>query len=100
MRQVHIAGDKVFVDYSGKKLPIVDRKTGEIREVEIFVGVLGASSYTFAEVTWTQTCRTGLVHTWDVCFLRRCAAPLVRQPEVWRQQASFYDPEISRASAE
>ncbi|EHS50593.1 hypothetical protein PDO_5361, partial [Rhizobium sp. PDO1-076] len=55
MRQLHIAGDKVFVDYSGKKLPIVDRKTGEIREAEIFVGVLGASSYTFAEATWTQT---------------------------------------------
>ncbi|MES0183064.1 hypothetical protein NKJ86_31500 [Mesorhizobium sp. M0025] len=46
MRQVHVAGDKVFVDYSGKKLPIVDRKTGEIREAEIFLGVLGASSYT------------------------------------------------------
>lgn len=39
-----------FVDYSGKKVPIVDRKTGEIR-----VGVLGASSYTFAEATWTLT---------------------------------------------
>ncbi|WP_208866410.1 transposase [Mesorhizobium sanjuanii] len=45
MRQVHVAGDKVFVDYSGKKLPIVDRKAGEIREAEIFLGVLGASSY-------------------------------------------------------
>ncbi|MER9732481.1 transposase [Mesorhizobium sp. M0217] len=36
MRQEHAAGDKVFVDYSGKKIPIVDRKTGEIREAEIF----------------------------------------------------------------
>ncbi|MEY9832284.1 transposase [Sinorhizobium fredii] len=35
--------------------PIVDRKTGEVREAELFLGVLGASSYTFAEVTWTQT---------------------------------------------
>ncbi len=55
MRQVHVAGDKVFVDYSSKKLSIVDRKTGEIREEEIFIGVLGASSYTYSEVTWTQT---------------------------------------------
>ncbi|MER8543166.1 hypothetical protein NKH17_27820 [Mesorhizobium sp. M1334] len=55
MRQEHAAGDKVFVDYSGKKIPIVDRKTGEIRAAEIFVAVLGASSYTFAEATWTQT---------------------------------------------
>lgn len=46
MRQEHVAGDKVFVDYSGKKIPIVDRKTGEIREAEIFVAVLGASSFT------------------------------------------------------
>ncbi|WP_455854519.1 hypothetical protein [Ensifer canadensis] len=41
MRQEHAASDKVFVDYSGKKIPIVDRKTGEIREAEIFVAVLG-----------------------------------------------------------
>ncbi len=55
MRQEHVAGDKVFVDYSGKKLPIVDPATGEIREAEIFVAVLGASSYTYAEATWSQT---------------------------------------------
>ncbi|WP_352987664.1 hypothetical protein [Mesorhizobium sp. M0988] len=55
MCQEHAAGDKVFVDYSGKKVPIVDRKTGEVREAELFFGVLGASSYTFAEATWTQT---------------------------------------------
>ncbi len=46
MRQVHRAGEKAFVDFSGKKPSIVDPKTGEIREVELFVGVLGASSYT------------------------------------------------------
>jgi transposase len=55
MRQHHVAGDKVFVDYSGKKLGIVNPATGEIREAEIFVAVLGASSYTYAEATWTQT---------------------------------------------
>ena len=54
MRQEHVAGDKAFVDYSGKKVPIADPKTGEIREAEIFVGVLGASNYTYAEATWTQ----------------------------------------------
>jgi len=54
-RQEHVAGDKVFVDYSGKKVPIVDRKTGEIRDAELFLNVLGASSYTYAEATWTQT---------------------------------------------
>ena len=55
MRQEHVAGDKVFVDYSGKKIAIVDRRTGQIREAELFVAVLGASNFTYAEATWTQT---------------------------------------------
>lgn len=54
MRQEHRAGEKLFVDYSGKKPHVVDPKTGEIIEVELFVAVLGASNYTFAEATLTQ----------------------------------------------
>ena len=54
MRQVHRAGAKTFVDYSGKKASIVDRETGEVIEVELFVAVLGASNYTYAETTRTQ----------------------------------------------
>jgi len=54
MRQEHQAGEKLFVDYSGKKPRIVDPKTGEVVEVELFVAVLGASNYTFAEATLTQ----------------------------------------------
>jgi transposase len=54
MRQVHRAGEKLFIDYSGKKPRIVDRATGEITEVELFVAVLGASNYTYAEATRTQ----------------------------------------------
>jgi transposase len=54
MRQEHRAGDKTFVDYSGKKPRIVDPKTGEANEVELFVAVLGASNYTFAEASMTQ----------------------------------------------
>ena len=55
MRQVHLAGDKLFVDYSGKKPSIIDVETGESIEVELFVAVLGASNYTYAEVTRSQT---------------------------------------------
>lgn len=55
MRQDHIAGEKLFVDYSGDKFRVVDSSTGEIREAELFVAVLGASNYTYAEATWTQT---------------------------------------------
>lgn len=54
MRQVHKAGEKLFVDYAGQTVPIVDRRTGEIREAQLFVAALGASSQTFAEATWTQ----------------------------------------------
>lgn len=54
MRQVHLAGDKLFVDYAGMKAELTDPATGEITEVEVFVAVLGASNYTYAEATRTQ----------------------------------------------
>jgi transposase len=54
MRQDHRAGEKLFVDYAGQSMPVVDRDTGEIHEAQIFVAVLGASNYTYAEATWTQ----------------------------------------------
>ena len=54
MRQVHKAGERLFVDYSGKKPMVADPQTGELVEVEIFVAVLGASNYTYAEATRTQ----------------------------------------------
>lgn len=54
MRQVHRAGEKMFVDYCGQTMPVKDPETGEIREAQIFVSVLGASNYTFAEATWSQ----------------------------------------------
>jgi len=54
MRQVHKAGEKCFLDYCGPTLPIVNPNTGEIHEAAVFVGVLGASSYTYAEATRTQ----------------------------------------------
>jgi transposase len=54
MRQTHRAGEKLFVDYAGQTVDVVERSTGEVREAQIFVAVLGASNYTFAEATWTQ----------------------------------------------
>ncbi len=55
MLQEHKAGDKLFVDYAGLTLPLTDPTTGEITEVQIFVANLGASNYTFAEATLTQS---------------------------------------------
>jgi transposase len=54
LRQEHKAGEKVFVDFAGATVPVVDRASGEIRDAQIFVGVLGASSYTYAEALWSQ----------------------------------------------
>lgn len=54
MRQTHKAGEKCFVDYAGQTMPIINSTTGEIVEAQIFVAVLGASNYTFAEASWSQ----------------------------------------------
>ncbi|WP_260296049.1 IS21 family transposase, partial [Sedimenticola hydrogenitrophicus] len=54
MRQEHRAGEKLFVDYAGQTAEVVNRSTGEIRSAQIFVAVLGASSYAYAEATWSQ----------------------------------------------
>ena len=55
MRQTHKAGEKCFIDYAGQTVPIVDPATGEFHPAQIFVAVLGASSYTFAEATRSQS---------------------------------------------
>lgn len=55
MRQVHKAGERLFVDYCGPTAPVTDPDTGEVRQAQIFVAVLGASSYTYAEATWSQS---------------------------------------------
>ena len=55
MRQTHVAGEKIFVDYAGHTIPVVVPETGNERHAQIFVGTLGASNYTFAEATWDQT---------------------------------------------
>jgi len=55
MRQEHRAGEKLFVDYCGQTIEITDASTGEIRDAQVFVAVMGASNYTYAEATWTQS---------------------------------------------
>lgn len=54
MRIEHKAGDKMFVDYAGKTLQLVDKQTGEIKEVQFFVALLGYSQYTYAEASMSQ----------------------------------------------
>ena len=55
MRFNHLAGEKLFIDYAGHTIPVIDKRTGEIRPAQIFVATMGASNYTYAEATWTQS---------------------------------------------
>ena len=55
MRQTHLAGEKLFVDWAGDTMPVFDPTTGEEHRVRIFVAALGASNYTYAEARWTET---------------------------------------------
>ncbi len=64
MRQVHLAGEKAFIDFSGKRPEIVDAATGELIAVELFVAALGASGYTYAEATLTQQ-----LHDWTAAHV-------------------------------
>lgn len=54
MRQPHVAGEKLFVDFAGDTVPVIDGLTGEVRAAHVFVAVLGASNYTFAEARWSE----------------------------------------------
>ena len=54
MRQEHLAGEKLFVDYAGHTVEVIDPQTGEVTDAQIFVAVLGASNYTYAEATRSQ----------------------------------------------
>ena len=55
MRQRHTAGERLFVDYAGHRIDVIAPKTGEVRTAQLFVATLGASNYTYAEATWTQS---------------------------------------------
>jgi transposase len=54
LRQEHRAGEKMFVDHAGQTVLVIERSSGETREAYVFVAVLGASNYTYAEATWTR----------------------------------------------
>lgn len=103
MRQSHLGGEKLFVDYAGDPAAVViDRLTGEIRQAWIFVAVLGASNFTYAEATWTQ----GLAD-WIGAHGRAFEAiggvPRLVVPDNTRTaviKACLYEPSINRTYAE
>lgn len=97
LRQDHRAGEKLYVDHAGPTVPIVDAKTGEVHEAAIFVAVLGASSYTYAEATWKRdlACWIGS-HVRTLEFLG--GVPWVTVPDNWKtgvKNPCYYDPELN-----
>jgi transposase len=102
MRQVHKAGEKCFVDYAGKKPSIVDPKTGDRVEVELFVAVMGASNFTYAEATATQRSPDWIAsHVRLVDYLG--GVPRVVVPDQLKSGvviASRYEPAIQRTYEE
>jgi transposase len=103
MRQTHAAGERLFVDYAGDGVPVViDRLTGEVRHAQIFVAVLGASSFTFAKASWTQT-----LPDWIDAHVSALEAiggvPQLIVPDNAKTaivKACFYDPQVNRTYAD
>ncbi len=99
LRQVHTPGDKLFVDYAGQTAEVVDRSTGEIRNAQVFVAVLGHSSYTYAEATWTQSAADWIgSHVRVLDFIGGVPAAIV--PDNLKAgviKAHRYDPDINPA---
>ena len=101
MRQPHRAGETLFVDDAGQGIPVVNGHSGEVHDVAIFVAVLGASNYTYAEATWTQS-----LPDWIGSHVRTFAAlggvPEIVVPDNLKAavtHAHRYEPEINRTYA-
>jgi transposase len=99
MRQTHVGGDKLFVDYAGDTVPvIIDRLTGETRPAQIFVAVLGASNLTYAEASWTQALADWIgAHTRT--FAAIGGAPQLLVPDNTKVaiiKSCLYDPLVNR----
>jgi len=98
MRQAHPAGERMFVDYAGQTVDLIDGSTGEIRPAQIFVAVMGASNYTYAEATLTQTLPDWIgAHIRALAFMGGVPAQLVPDnPRVGVDRANWYEPGLNR----
>ena len=103
MRQTHLGGDKLFVDYAGDTVPvIVDRRSGKTQPAHILVAVMGASSLTFACATWTETLPDWAdAHVQAFAYFGGAPRLLVPDnPKVAIIKACFYDPQVNRTYGE
>src|ERR1700747_3720098 len=102
MRQSHPAGERMFVDYAAQTVEVIDGRSGEIRQAQIFVAVMGASSYTYAEASWTQSLPDWIgSHVRALAFMGGVAAQLVPDnPKVGVDRANWYEPGLNRTYLE
>jgi transposase len=102
MRQSHVAGERLFVDYAGTTLEVIDGTTGEVRTAQLFVAALGASSLTYAEATWTQGLSDWIdSHTRAFAFIGGVPAMVVSDNlRSGITKACFYEPAVNRTYAE
>ncbi len=102
MRQTHVAGERVFVDYAGTTIDIFDAATGEVRTAQLFVAALGASSYTWVEATWTQGLADWIgAHTRAFAFFSGVPGMVVSDNlKSGITKACFYEPAVNRSYAE
>jgi transposase len=103
MRQIHLGGDKLFVDYAGDTVPvIIDRRSGETRAAHLFVAVMGGSSLSFAHASWTETLPDWIdAHVRAFAFFGGAPRLLVPDnPKVGVIKACFYDPQVNRTYGE
>jgi transposase len=102
LRHEHKAGEKLFVDYAGDTIPIYDPQGGPVRQASLFVAVLGASNYTYAEATWSQGLEDWLgAHVRAFEFLG--AVPKLVVPDNARtgvSRACRYEPDLNPAYQE
>ena len=102
LRQVHVAGERMFVDFAGQTMEVFDGTTGEARRAEIFVAVLGASSYTYAEAVWSQSLPEWIsAHVNALAFFdgvpRQIVCDNLRSGIT---RACFYEPLVNRTYAD
>src|SRR5262252_270102 len=97
MRQVHPAGERLFVDYAGQTVELIDGTTGEVHRAQVFVAVLGASSYTYAEATLTQTLPDWIgAHGRALAFFGGVPRQIVPDnPKVGVLRANWYEPGLN-----
>jgi len=102
LRQVHPAGERVFVDFAGHTMEVIDGATGEVRRAEVFVGVLGASSYIYAQATWTQSLPDWIAaHVAMLTFFGGVPRQIVSDNlRAGITRACFYEPQVNRTYAE